>query len=529
MLFGILGPLEVPHQMAPRCHCGGAPPASRLGSSAPRRRPCRSARTGWSRMSGTAAPRPRRRRRSRSTSRSCARPCPARSSVRRGGDTSSTSIPTSSTPGGSSASSSSRTSGPRSMLWRGEVLADLGELGFVLPERSRLDELRLVGGGGAGWRWPWPAGGTPRSWGAGRPGRLPSAAGAAGRPCTCWPCYRSGRQVEALRAYEEHRRRLADDIGVEPAAELRAPRGGDPRATTRCWTCHGPQSGAVVAPVDDAGVPRQPPSVAHVVRRPDPRRGVLPASACPSDRSVTLTGPGGVGKTRLALEVATLDGGRAPRAVSGWSTWPAWPPRTWSRGAVAGTLAVDVRHAPDDEAALGVRPVPASGPPRRARQLRARGRAVRGAGRDSCWRAALSCGCWPPAGVHSGWPVSSSVPSPRSREDPAVALFVDRARLAGVDVASPEAAGALAAGAEVICRRLDGLPLAIELAASQVRVLAPREMAARLDGQLRFRRAGRRLPAPPAHASTRWWRGATSCSPPRPSGSSTASVSSRPR
>ena len=33
--------------------------------------------------------------------------------------------------------------------------------------------------------------------------------------------YRSGRQVEALRAFDRHRRRLAEDVGVEPAVELR--------------------------------------------------------------------------------------------------------------------------------------------------------------------------------------------------------------------------------------------------------------------------------------------------------------------
>jgi predicted ATPase len=80
-------------------------------------------------------------------------------------------------------------------------------------------------------------------------------------------------------------------------------------------------------------------------------------------------------------------------------------------------------------------------------------------------------------------------------EEQAVALFTDRARLAGADVTTPEAAGALAAGAAVICRQLDGLPLAIELAASQVRVLTPVEIAARLDDQLRFR--GRATAAPP--------------------------------
>ena len=79
------------------------------------------------------------------------------------------------------------------------------------------------------------------------------------------------------------------------------------------------------------------------------------------------------------------------------------------------------------------------------------------------------------------------LPVPPLPDRDAVALFADRARSAGAAVGE---AGA-PAEAEGICRRLDGLPLAIELAASQLRVLAPQELATRLAGQLHLgRRAG---------------------------------------
>lgn len=65
--------------------------------------------------------------------------------------------------------------------------------------------------------------------------------------------------------------------------------------------------------------------------------------------------------------------------------------------------------------------------------------------------------------------------------DPAIALFLERARGAGVTIDT--GADDIAAVAE-ICRRLDGLPLAIELAAARARHLAPRALVARLGQAL---------------------------------------------
>lgn len=78
-------------------------------------------------------------------------------------------------------------------------------------------------------------------------------------------------------------------------------------------------------------------------------------------------------------------------------------------------------------------------------------------------------------------------------ENPAVTLFVTRAR----DVA-PEFAltQTNAAAVAAICRRLDGLPLALELAAARIRLLNPTELLARLDRSLPLLSGGPRdLPA----------------------------------
>ena len=323
-------------------------------------------------------PPPPRRRRSRSTSPSCARCCPTRCSVRPGGVTSSTSIPTSSTPGGSSASSQQQDFGAALDLWRGEVLADLGELGFVVPERARLDELRLAAVEG---RMEVALAGGRHAEVVGELAELVDAHPLRERLVALHllALYRSGRQVEALPclrgAPAAPRRRHRRGAGRRAAA----PRGGDPRATTRCWTCHrrSPERWRLRSRCRRTEATCPLSLTSFVGRTHDVASCRL---AVAERRSVTLTGPGGVGKTRLALEVAAsmadeLPGGAWLVDLAGVAA------PDLVAGAVATTLAVDVRHALGRRGGARVRPVSASGPPRRARQLRARGRAVRRAGR----------------------------------------------------------------------------------------------------------------------------------------------------
>ena len=90
------------------------------------------------------------------------------------------------------------------------------------------------------------------------------------------------------------------------------------------------------------------------------------------------------------------------------------------------------------------------------------------------------------------WPfrIAGSIPSVETLlQCPSVALFVQRAVAAKPDFElNPENAGAVAE----ICARLDGLPLAIELAAARVKVLSPSSMLTRLANRLQLLTGGAR-------------------------------------
>jgi predicted ATPase/DNA-binding CsgD family transcriptional regulator/DNA-binding XRE family transcriptional regulator len=92
-----------------------------------------------------------------------------------------------------------------------------------------------------------------------------------------------------------------------------------------------------------------------------------------------------------------------------------------------------------------------------------------------------------------GLPDAHDLISPdRVRDAPAVALFVERARAADESFAmTAQNAGMIAA----LCRRLDGLPLAIELAAAQVRTLSPAMLLDRIDRQLDLLKGAQDAPA----------------------------------
>ncbi len=215
-------------------------------------------------------------------------------------------------------------------------------------------------------------------------------------------------------------------------------------------------------------------------------------------RLVTLTGPGGIGKTRLALRVANdlrHDFGDGVRFISlATVTDPALLPVT-----IADVLGVrEEIHRP----AL----IALTDALRERHQLLVLDsleRLVDGAGvitdlLTACTGLkvlATSRSRLRLRGEHERPVPPLTLPPPRGAEASpmldydAVRLFVDRAR--GVDPAFVVTPANAAVVAE-ICRRLDGLPLAIELAGARVKVLSPDALLARLTNRLRVLTGGPR-------------------------------------
>ena len=354
-------------------------------------------------------------------------------------------------------------------LWRGAPFDELIDDDFAMPERVRLTELHhlvlerraeaLIESGD-------PSGAVADLEG-----------GVAAEPLRerRWELlararHLLGRQTEALRAVQAARGTLAD-VGLEPGSSLL---------------------------LVEQEILAAPASVARPGRRaplPTPltafigRTGHLERTrrAIEQHRLVTLTGTGGAGKTRLAIEVGRLRSAADAACVmvelagarpgidlvallaTGLGLDPGRDPAAVLRDQVgdADVLVVvdNCEHVVADTAA-GV-----------AAALRA------APGLRVLATSRLPLGVPGELVVEIGpLPVPDDDEAPdRVERSEAVQLFVDRARLVHPRLSLD--AGGLDHVAEV-CRRLDGLPLAIELAAAQVRTLGLSTIAGRLHARL---------------------------------------------
>jgi predicted ATPase/DNA-binding SARP family transcriptional activator len=343
-------------------------------------------------------------------------------------------------------------------LWRGEPYADLAESDTVDAARSRLVELREIaleelaaarlGSGSA-----------PRA-----VADLEELVRAAPLRERRWALlilglYRCGRQGDALAAIRRVRALLADELGVDPGPEL--------QELERRVLAHDPH----------LELPEGP-----VVRRP--RSAFLGRDAelaALTERLaqrwlVSLIGPAGVGKTRLAVEhAAGVDG-----------AWFARLAEVREPGELPSVVAaaVGLVAVPDDPTAAVIRAIgdrPGLLVLDNCEHIVAAAADLVLALTAGCPRLRILATSREPLGV-DGEVTMPVAPLPLAALDgadgAAVALLVDR-----VQAVRPGWTPSPADLAQVrrICFALDGLPLAIELAAARARVLGLAEIAERLD------------------------------------------------
>ncbi|MEU6948606.1 BTAD domain-containing putative transcriptional regulator [Streptomyces sp. NPDC046316] len=345
--------------------------------------------------------------------------------------------------------------------------------------------------------------------------------------------YRSGRQSEALAAYEDLRTRLADDLGLDPSPELvalqrailrqdpaldaaavtgaeAAPGAAAPTAEVSSGTGapsapegHGPEAEAsAAAPLAPAPLaPAPAPAVGEVRGNvPVPLSGLVGREAAVAEvcgllttrRLVTLTGPGGVGKTRLAVEAARRAREDFPDGV--WIVELAG-----ARGDLAEVVAATLELR--DDGVWGILPDgPRDGARRIAEVLRGKRLLLvldncehvidEAAGltelllRTAPGLVVLTTSQEPLAlAGETLWAVPPLTP------DSAAELFAARATATAPGLVLDEAGRA---AVEAVCRRLDGIPLALELAATRVRALGVHQLLERLDDRFRLLSAGQR-------------------------------------
>ncbi|MFI1813979.1 ATP-binding protein [Streptomyces sp. NPDC020422] len=180
-------------------------------------------------------------------------------------------------------------------LWRGPALADVREAPFAAGQAARLDALRLdaveecAAARLASGEDPAPLVRELTEAAAVHPLRERL------RALQIRALAGTGRQAEALAAYEEVRGALAEELGADPSAEL---------AAAHLAVLRGEAAAARL--VSGPGRPSRLPAplTDFVGREPERERLGALLTAAPAVRLVTLVGPGGAGKTRLALAAA---------------------------------------------------------------------------------------------------------------------------------------------------------------------------------------------------------------------------------
>ncbi|MBW5481189.1 ATP-binding protein, partial [Streptomyces bambusae] len=381
-------------------------------------------------------------------------------------------------------------------LWRGAALADVLDAPFAGPVAARLDDLRTAAAEDR----------CDAELRLGRYGEVLADLETAGaeRPLServaglrMRALSAAGRQSDALAVYEAVRERLDDELGVLPSAELREIH----LALLR---------GELETPVEraEAAASRLPARLTSFVGRDDELSRL--GRQLERGRLVTIVGPGGAGKTRLSLEAATRDrahprgrvwyvplagvgapeqladavlgalsstDGRLYDAGQGQQATPVERMAALFGSGDALLLLDNCEHLVEAAAELAAELLDQLP---ELRILATSREALAITGESLCHLGPLDV------------PTGSPEPA-EAAQSPAVRLFVDRATGVRPDFTLDDST--LDAVVEV-CRRLDGMPLALELAAVKLRSMSVEQIERRLDDRFRLLASGSRAALP---------------------------------
>src|SRR5262245_4255215 len=284
--------------------------------------------------------------------------------------------------------------------------------------------------------------------------------------------YRSGRQADALAVYQRARRTLVEELGIEPGESL--------RKLERAILEQDPSLNIHPA----ATARRIPTPATPLLGRERELDALADLVRSETTRLLTLTGIGGIGKTRLGLELVRRLAPEFQHGACVARLATLRDPELVMRAILEALELPETMSSPDEQLALVLRDSELlllvdnfeqvlDAAPNLARLLDAAPR--------------LKIVVTSRASLRIAAEREFAVPPLVDEE--AAELFISRAQAANANFDLSEQNAAAVAE---LCARLEGLPLAIELAAARTKLLAPSALLARLTNRLALLTGGRR-------------------------------------